>query len=76
MSWKIDNNKFLFQIIVRDVLGRYNKSLDLDQMVSVLAKESSANPLWLSIACEELRVFGDFYRVTEKVSSLRDGLLE
>ena len=58
------------------MLGRYNKKLDEKQMSSLLSKESSQNPLWLSIACEELRVFGLFDKVTDKINSLSDGLLE
>ena len=45
-------------------------------MESLLAKESSQNPLWLAIACEELRVFGLFDRLTDKINSMADGLLE
>ncbi|XP_071485074.1 telomerase protein component 1-like [Diadema antillarum] len=64
------------QQIVTEMLGKYNKKLDEDQMVSLLAKESSQNPLWLSIACEELRVFGLFDRINDKINSLADGLFE
>ncbi|PIK46898.1 hypothetical protein BSL78_16245 [Apostichopus japonicus] len=62
--------------IVKEMLGKYNKKLDQHQMVSLLSKKSSENPLWLSIACEELRVFGLFDKVTDKINSLDDGLLE
>nr|XP_054764277.1 telomerase protein component 1-like isoform X2 [Lytechinus pictus] len=64
------------QQIVTDMLGKYNKKLGEDQMASLLSKESSQNPLWLSVACEELRVFGLFAKVTDKINSLADGLLE
>ncbi|XP_071495043.1 telomerase protein component 1-like [Diadema antillarum] len=64
------------QQIVTEMLGKYNKKLDEDQMASLLAKESSQNPLWLAVACEELRVFGLFAKVTDKINSLADGLLE
>ena len=59
-----------------ELLGTYNKRLDATQMKSLLAKESSQNPLWLAVACEELRVFGLFDRVTNKINSMADGLLE
>ncbi|XP_070560674.1 TPR repeat-containing protein DDB_G0287407-like [Ptychodera flava] len=62
--------------IVTKMLGLYNKKLDATQCQVLLAKESSQNPLWLSIACEELRVHGDFFKVTDKIKSLADGLLE
>ncbi|XP_022107201.1 telomerase protein component 1-like isoform X2 [Acanthaster planci] len=61
--------------IVREILGRYNKRLDAEQMASLLGKDSSQNPLWLAIACEELRVYGDFSTITKKINSLSDGLL-
>ena len=58
------------------MLGRYNKRLDDEQMSNLLSKKSSENPLWLSIACEELRVFGSFRRISDKINQLADGLLE
>ena len=42
----------------------------------LLDKESSKNPYWLSLAVEELRVYGDFRKVSEKIQQLADGLLE
>ncbi|XP_071945133.1 TPR repeat-containing protein DDB_G0287407-like [Antedon mediterranea] len=62
--------------IVLEILGNYHKKLDQEQMTCLLSNEASKNPLWLSIACEELRVFGDFSRVTEKIKSLADDLLD
>ena len=61
---------------MEELLGRYNKRLDPDQLECLLAKSSSSNPLWLSIACEELRVFGSFRQISDKVNQLADGLLE
>ena len=66
----------LKQEIVTEMLGKYNKRLDEKQMSSLLAKESSQNPLWLAIACEELRVYGLFERISDKINSLADGLLK
>nr|XP_054769175.1 telomerase protein component 1-like [Lytechinus pictus] len=62
--------------IVSEILGKFNKRLDEEQMISLLSKEASQNPLWLSIACEELRVYGVFAKVTDKINTLADGLLE
>ena len=45
-------------------------------MVSLLGKASSDNPLWLSVACEELRVYGEFRKINDKINRLADGLLE
>lgn len=64
------------QAIVDELLGQYNKRLDPQQLDSLLSKKSSENPLWLSIACEELRVFGQFRQLSDKINSLADGLLE
>ena len=66
----------ILQEIVDQVLTKFNKRLDNKQMDLLLSKEASANPLWLSIACEELRVFGLFSKVTEMIKGLADGLLE
>ncbi|XP_071952526.1 telomerase protein component 1-like [Antedon mediterranea] len=62
--------------IVTEMLGKYNKRLDEKQISSLLSKESSQNPLWLAVACEELRVFGFFERVTDKINKMKDGLLD
>eukprot|EP00057_Strongylocentrotus_purpuratus_P015568 XP_011670042.1 PREDICTED: TPR repeat-containing protein DDB_G0287407-like [Strongylocentrotus purpuratus] len=62
--------------IVSEILGQFDKRLDEEQMVSLLSKEASQNPLWLSIACEELRVYGVFSKATDKINTLADGLLE
>ncbi|KAI8507535.1 Telomerase protein component 1 [Branchiostoma belcheri] len=58
--------------IVRAMLDKYNKRLDQHQMNSLLSKDSSDNPLWLSVACEELRVYGVFEKVSDKINSLAD----
>ena len=71
-------NRFcsLFQDIINEFLGKFNKKLDMDQMIALLGKRSSENPLWLSIACEELRVYGEFRKINDKINTLADGLLE
>src|SRR5262249_55028081 len=60
--------------IVRQTLAEYRKRLEErpgnDQMAALLAKEQSDNPLYLIAACEELRVFGAFERVTERIDGL------
>lgn len=61
---------------MNELLGRYNKRLDEEQMTCLLSKQSSENPLWLSIACEELRVFGHYRQISDKINQLADGLLE
>lgn len=60
--------------IIRKTLWDYRKRLDeipeKDQMGLLLSKGESDNPLYLIVACEELRVFGEFERVTERIKSL------
>ena len=68
--------RFSCQDMVTEILGKFNKRLDMDQMSALLSKTASDNPLWLSIACEELRVFGNFREVSDMINSLPDGLLE
>lgn len=51
-------------------LRKYNKVLEEQKMYTLLAKEFSHNPLWLVTACEELRVFGDFRKVEDKIKEL------
>lgn len=62
--------------IVRQMLWTYRKRLDErsdnDQIGALLSKVDSDNPLYLRVACEEMRVFGDFERVTERIESLPD----
>lgn len=64
-----------FQEIVNNFLSVYNKRLDEEQLDKLLAKEGSSNPLWLSVACEELRVFGRFEELIEKIESLPNELI-
>eukprot|EP00794_Sanderia_malayensis_P017020 gene17020-18734_t len=61
--------------IVKNILSQYNKRLDGDQMDTLLEKQGSSNPLWLTLACEELRVFGQFEKLLEKIQSLPDDLI-
>nr|DBA22784.1 TPA: hypothetical protein GDO54_013786 [Pyxicephalus adspersus] len=55
-------------------LSRYCKTLSSEQLQQLLQKSSSANPLWLSLACEELRVFGVFEMLTKKILEFPDSL--
>jgi len=63
------------QAIVKNILSQYNKRLDDQQMTALLQKEGSSNPLWLTLACEELRVFGKFEMLLEKIHNLPDDLI-
>ena len=61
---------------MKNILSQYNKRLDDQQMTALLQKEGSSNPLWLTLACEELRVFGKFEMLLEKIHSLPDDLIK
>ena len=39
-------------------------------MKLLMASPGASNPLWLSLACEELRVFGVFETITHHIKSL------
>ncbi|XP_071113801.1 TPR repeat-containing protein DDB_G0287407-like [Haliotis cracherodii] len=55
-------------------LGRYNKHLHKDQLTALTQDTRVDSPLWMTLVCEELRVFGDFQMVTQKIHSLPDTL--
>ena len=55
-------------------MGNFNKKLDDNQMNILLKKEFSHNPLWLTVASEELRVFGDFKRINDSIKRLNETL--
>ncbi|XP_070567851.1 TPR repeat-containing protein DDB_G0287407-like [Ptychodera flava] len=64
--------------IVQHYLGRYSKRLDPHQLALLTKSEGAQNALWLTLSCEELRVFGIFEKVTDRIKSLPedlDGLL-
>ncbi|XP_078577882.1 TPR repeat-containing protein DDB_G0287407-like isoform X2 [Branchiostoma floridae x Branchiostoma japonicum] len=58
------------QNIVKTYFKQYNKILDDEQLDLLTSSAGAGNPVWLAMACEELRVFGDFSRLTEKIDSL------
>jgi hypothetical protein len=61
--------------IVRRTLAEYNKTLHPRQAQSLLTKKASSNPLWLTTACEELRVCGSLEGVDEHIAALPESLL-
>ena len=63
------------QEIVCNILKIYNKRLDDNQLDTLVSKQGSSNPLWLTLACEELRVFGQFEELIDKIESLPDDLI-
>ncbi|XP_066302637.1 telomerase protein component 1-like [Branchiostoma lanceolatum] len=51
------------QNIVKTYFKQYNKMLDDEQLDLLTSSAGAGNPVWLAMACEELRVFGDYSRV-------------
>ncbi len=56
------------------------QKLDEKQMNLIMAKAESNNdslsPLWLSYTCHEMRVFGEFATITNKIENLPIDLTE
>lgn len=61
--------------IVKNTLAQQNKVLDNNQMAMLMEKSGATNPLYLKICCDELRVFGVFEKVNQKIAALPDELL-
>ncbi|XP_058940920.2 telomerase protein component 1-like isoform X1 [Pocillopora verrucosa] len=64
------------QKIVERKLGEYKKKLDAEQMKLLIDSPGASNPLWLSLSCEELRVFGVFETITRHIVNLPSTLKE
>jgi hypothetical protein len=58
--------------IVRKTLWEYRKKLDDRQMKRLLSKKDAYKPLYLIVACEELRVFGVYELVSERIASMAE----
>ena len=48
---------------------------DYFQMNILVNKSDAGRPLWLTIACEELRVFGEFRKLTKVIQDLPQDLI-
>ncbi len=55
------------EAVITRVLGGYWKSLDHGQMKMIAGADQSANPLFLLLILEELRVFGRFEELNERI---------
>ena len=58
--------------IISQTLGKYQKKLTNNQNQLLLSKKGTDNPLFLTMACEELRIFGDFDRLEQKIKDIAD----
>ena len=61
---------------ITSAFARYSKKLDDVQMRQLISKNESFSPLWLSLACEELRIFGIFEQLNDRITSLPGQLEE
>lgn len=61
--------------IVTQFFKTYSKALSESETQQLLQHTDAGRPLWLSLACEELRVFGTFELLDEKIASLASDLL-
>ena len=62
--------------LVSVTLARHHKRLDEAQMQQLLSKPDADNALYLVVACEELRVFGDFEHLSRMIAELPGRLAE
>ncbi len=56
--------------MIRDIPSVFCKTLDADQIKLLLQNPATKNPLFLTVALEELRVFGDFAGVERRIKAL------
>ncbi|KAH3766484.1 telomerase protein component 1 [Pelomyxa schiedti] len=62
------------ETLINARLQEINKQLDPQQMALLCEKADASNPLYLELACEELRVFGIFEEVTNFIQHLEPTL--
>jgi hypothetical protein len=62
--------------IVHDTLYEYRKELNTKQMEMLLSKADAVKPLYLKVACEELRVFPSFELISSRIARLPDTIAE
>ncbi|XP_058940921.2 telomerase protein component 1-like isoform X2 [Pocillopora verrucosa] len=58
------------------MIDAVNQKLDAEQMKLLIDSPGASNPLWLSLSCEELRVFGVFETITRHIVNLPSTLKE
>jgi len=60
--------------IISTLLGEWRRKLDERQMTALLAHPGVKNALYLRVALEELKLFGIFEELTERIRSLADDI--
>jgi len=61
--------------IVQALLGLWRRKLDDRQLAALLAHQMVKNPLYLRVALEELRLFGRYEQLTERIKTLAEDIL-
>jgi len=61
-------------LIINKTLEIYRKSLSSDQIALLLKKTDSKKPLYLSICCEELRLYSNFEEISDRIKIFPDTL--
>ena len=61
--------------LITNILNKYNQTLGFDEMKVLLNKQGSRYPLWLTLACEEIRVCEERDNLREKIDELPDDLI-
>jgi hypothetical protein len=56
--------------IIRELPSVFCKSLDEDQLALLLKNPATRNPLFLTVALEELRIFGSFDKLPNRIAEL------
>jgi tetratricopeptide (TPR) repeat protein len=64
------------QQIIRALLGTWGRKLDNRQTAALLAHPEARNPLYLRVALEELRLFGEFEKLTQRIDDLAPSIIE
>ena len=62
--------------IVQELLSKAAVRLTQHEINLILSKPSSANPLWLTVACQKLRRLKESEEIAEWIRCLPDDLLE
>ncbi|XP_006812657.1 uncharacterized protein LOC102804188 [Saccoglossus kowalevskii] len=58
------------QELIKTIMHRLGKELSADQVVCLSAKQSSANLLWLNLACDELAAIEEDGMVTKRIEDI------
>lgn len=56
--------------LVSSYFDRFNKKLDVEQSEELISHPGSSSPLWLSLACDEIRIFGIYENLTTYIRGL------